>query len=127
MMETQNILRTHGENWSFRRTNIQFVTALDPIQCLGQIKYQRLLLKCAPISELPSNISGFRQVGAASTALQTKVGKPQKKLILQWPGHSGLTPNPSSLVATFFCGFVRDSKKVIFLSGQALTPLLLPS
>ena len=35
---------------------IQFVTALDIIKCLKDIKWQRLLHMCAPISELPSNI-----------------------------------------------------------------------
>ena len=35
----------------------QFVTSLDLVNCLKQIKEQRLLLTCTPISELPSNIS----------------------------------------------------------------------
>ena len=35
------------------------VTALDLIKCIRQIKYQRLLLTCAPISKLPSNISAM--------------------------------------------------------------------
>ena len=41
---------------------IRFVTALDLIKCLKQIKLQRLLLTCAPISELPSYLSptGYR-------------------------------------------------------------------
>ena len=40
-----------------------------------------------------------------------------------FPGNKQF-PNYLSLVATFFWGnfFFRDSKKVIFLSGQALTP-----
>mgnify|MGYP001324144585 CR=1 FL=1 len=33
------------------------MTALDLIKCLKKIKSQKLLLTCAPISELPSNIS----------------------------------------------------------------------
>ena len=40
------------ENWSFRRNKIRFVTTLDLIKCLKQIKYQRLLLTCTPISKL---------------------------------------------------------------------------
>ena len=35
----------------------QYVTALYLIECLKQIKWQRLILTCAPISELPSHIS----------------------------------------------------------------------
>ena len=48
------------ENRSFRKgKNPDFVTALDLIKCLKQVKYQRLLITCAPIgmSKLPSNIS----------------------------------------------------------------------
>ena len=37
--------------------NIRFVTALDRIKCLTQVKYQRLLLTCAPVNKLPSCIS----------------------------------------------------------------------
>ena len=44
------------ENRLFRTKNIQFVTALNQIKCLKHIRWQRLLLTCAPISELPSNI-----------------------------------------------------------------------
>ena len=33
------------------------MTALDPIKCLKQTKYRRLLITRALISELPSNIS----------------------------------------------------------------------
>ena len=52
---THNMLRTHEENRSSQRKKIRFVSALDQIKCLEQIKYPRLLLTCAPISELPSN------------------------------------------------------------------------
>ena len=45
------------ENRSFGSKNIRSVTALDVVKCLTQIKYQRLLLECAPTSELPSNLS----------------------------------------------------------------------
>ena len=45
------------ENSYFRIKSIRFVTALDLIKCLKHIKYLRLLLTCAPISELPSNES----------------------------------------------------------------------
>ena len=34
-----------------------FVTSFNIITCLKQIKLQRMLLTCAPISELPSHIS----------------------------------------------------------------------
>ena len=50
-MVTQNMLRPH------EREKNRFVTALDLIKCLKQIKQQILLLTYAPISELPSSIS----------------------------------------------------------------------
>ena len=40
----------------FWRKKTRFVTALDLIKCLEQIKLQRLLLTSAPISELARNI-----------------------------------------------------------------------
>ena len=51
---------------------IQFVTALDLIKCLTLIKLQILLLTCAPISELPSNINTVeRPVILRKTEMQT--------------------------------------------------------
>ena len=44
------------ENWPFLREKKLMVTYLDLIKCLKQIKSNILLLRCAPISELPSNI-----------------------------------------------------------------------
>ena len=35
----------------------RFVTSLDLIKCLKRNKQQKWLLTCAPISELPSNLS----------------------------------------------------------------------
>ena len=52
-MVTHFMLRTHDGEEVFSDKNILFVTALELIKT-GQ---QRLLLKCAPIYELPSNIS----------------------------------------------------------------------
>ena len=49
-MVTHIMLRTHAGK------NMRIVTGLDLTGCLKQIKYQRLHLTCAPISELPSNI-----------------------------------------------------------------------
>ena len=43
--------------WVFSEIKIRYLTALDLIKCLKKFKDQRLLLKCAPISELPPNIS----------------------------------------------------------------------
>ena len=40
----------------FGGKNIRFVTARDLIKCLEYIKLPRLLLTCAPISWLPSNM-----------------------------------------------------------------------
>ena len=50
-MVAQNMLRTHEGNWALRRKKIRFMTALDLIKCLKQIKLQGLLLEFAPISE----------------------------------------------------------------------------
>ena len=38
----------------FGEKKLRFVFALDLIKCLKEIEEQRSLLKCAPISELPS-------------------------------------------------------------------------
>ena len=46
------------KKWVFpKRHKIRFVTTLNLIKCLKHIKKQRLRLTCAPISDLPSNIS----------------------------------------------------------------------
>ena len=56
-MVTQDMLRTYkGKNIFFAEKN-RFVTALEINKCLKQIKYQRSLHTCTPLSELPSNIS----------------------------------------------------------------------
>ena len=55
---TQNILRTHEEKQDIsEKKKNRFFTSLDPSKCLKQIKKQKLLLMCASISKLPSNIS----------------------------------------------------------------------
>ena len=59
-MVTQIMLDTHEGRLALPDKNIRFVTALDLINCVDQIKYQKLLLTCAPISELPSNTSTMR-------------------------------------------------------------------
>ena len=41
--------------------NLQFMISLYLIKCLKNVKQQRLLLACAPIPELPSNISTMSQ------------------------------------------------------------------
>ena len=56
-MVTQNKMRTHKRKKIFSENKIQFVTALDLIKGLKNVKQQRLLFTCAPISELPSNQS----------------------------------------------------------------------
>ena len=52
-MVTQNMLKIGLFGGKLTR----FVTALDLITCLKQIKQRRLLHTCVPISELLSNIS----------------------------------------------------------------------
>ena len=54
-MVTHNMLRIR-KNRSFRLKKYPIVTALGLIKSLIQVKYKRLLLTCALISELPSNI-----------------------------------------------------------------------
>ena len=62
-MVSQNKLRTHEGNKVFSyEKKIRFVTALDLIACFGQIKYQRLLITCAHIPELPSNINSISNI-----------------------------------------------------------------
>ena len=56
-MATQIMLRTHEDKYVFSDKNIRFLTALDLIKCLKQIKHQRWVLTCEPISGLLSNIS----------------------------------------------------------------------
>ena len=51
------MLRMHEGKYVFSEKIIGSVTALDLIDCLKQIKQQRFLLTCAPISELPYYIS----------------------------------------------------------------------
>ena len=53
-------LRTHEGKWVFSDKNTRFVTALDVIKCLEQVEYEILRLTCAPLNELPSNISTMR-------------------------------------------------------------------
>ena len=57
-MVAQNMLRTHAGRKFFSEKKIRFVAVLDNIKCLKQIKLQRLLFTCAPISELPSTMVG---------------------------------------------------------------------
>ena len=55
-MVTQNMLRTHEGIYVFSVNRSRFVTALNLINCLKQMKWQRLLLTCKPISGVPSSI-----------------------------------------------------------------------
>ena len=48
---------THKGKYVFSNKKKRFVTAHALSKCLEQIKWQRLLLTSAPMSELPSNIS----------------------------------------------------------------------
>ena len=56
-MVTQKMLRAHEKKKYFPGRN--FVTSRDLMKCLKQIKEQRLLRMCAPISELPSNYHAY--------------------------------------------------------------------
>ena len=59
-MLTQNMLRTYEGRKDFsREKKNRFATALALMKCLKQIKSQRLLLTCAPIFWIPSNISSI--------------------------------------------------------------------
>ena len=62
-MVTRDMLRMRiKEKKVVSGKKIRVVTVLDLIKCLKQIKWQRLLLTYAPISELPSNISTVREL-----------------------------------------------------------------
>ena len=56
-MVTHYLLRTQEEKLVFSGKNTRFVTALDVIKSLEQVELQILRLTCAPLNELPSNIS----------------------------------------------------------------------
>ena len=56
------------EHRYFRIKNIQIVTAIELIESPTQVKSQRLLLTCASIYELPSNIRTLKN-GITSGAL----------------------------------------------------------
>ena len=51
------MLRMHERNWYFRKKKKPICDFSRSIKCLKQSRYQTLLLTCAPMSELPSNIS----------------------------------------------------------------------
>ena len=63
-MVTQNRLRTCEGKQVFSEKTIHFVTGLDLIKCLKQIKLRRLLLVCKLISELPSIYKYHVQIDA---------------------------------------------------------------
>ena len=54
---SENVAHARSKNGSFLEKKNRFVTTLDLIKGFKQIKLQRLHHTCAPISELPSNIS----------------------------------------------------------------------
>ena len=56
-MVTQNILRMCKDKKDFSDIKFGYPTILDLNKCLKQIKLQISLRTCAPIYELPSNIS----------------------------------------------------------------------
>ena len=56
-MVTHYMLRTHEGKWVFSGKNTRFVTALDVIKCHEQVEKPILRLSCAPLNELPPNIS----------------------------------------------------------------------
>ena len=56
-MVIQIMLRAHKAKKVFSQRKKTYVTALAQIKCLKQITYQRLLLTCAPIHKLPSDIN----------------------------------------------------------------------
>ena len=57
-MVTHYMLRTQAGKWVFSGKNTRFVTALDVIKCLKQVKKPSVFcLTCATVNELPSNIS----------------------------------------------------------------------
>ena len=61
-----------NEKKSFRIKDIRFVITLDLFKCHKHIKQQRLLLTCAPISRLPSNISTKIHAGSVGVITYCK-------------------------------------------------------
>ena len=57
MMVSHIMLRTHEGKCVFLDESIRFVTALELIECLKQVEKQILRFTCAPVNEVPSNIS----------------------------------------------------------------------
>ena len=55
-MVTQSLLRIYEGKQAFTDINFRFTTALNFNICPEHFKWPNLLQKCAPISELPSNI-----------------------------------------------------------------------
>ena len=69
----------------------------------------------------------YFKVGDQIILRLTPLGKPQKNKVIFFsgPATKALSPPPLELSGNIvLCDFFRASKKVIFLSGQALTPLL---
>ena len=91
------MLRTYEGNYVFSEKKIRFVSTLDLIECRKQIKLQKFLLKCAPISELPSNIANqdclLENILAHHTENRGKLKKnPSDKF--KTAVYSGLAENP---------------------------------
>ena len=91
------------ENRSFWREKIT-VTALNLFKCLNQIRTQKLILTCAPISELPSNISTM----LCRTCYKSKF----KERIFISSVEFGLRKN---YILVIFCSVLYSSQRYIFV------------
>ena len=71
-MVAQNTLRTCEGNPDFSEIDFKFAISRDLNKCLELIKIQRLLLRCAPIFELSSDISTMSQSFAFITGARVE-------------------------------------------------------
>ena len=55
-MVPQNMLRTYGEEKVFSIEKFKFLTALDQFKCFKHIKLKGVILACAAISKILSNV-----------------------------------------------------------------------
>ena len=85
------------------------MSALDSNKCFTQIKQQRLLLRCAPITELPSNLS---TMGICGTIMIFSYLKNSAEFFLE---HCTIFQLSSTLNFIFLCCFLLHSTLYTFI------------
>ena len=83
----------------FGQKKIRFVTVLDVIECLKQVKHQGLIHTCAPISELPSKISTMPKIQHVQEVLSLGVPAARSPIIpASYPQTKGKTTTNLTLI-----------------------------